>query len=171
MNLDKIPAIDKNGNINAVIEIPYLSNVKYELDKDLGAILADRVLFGANFYPANYGFVPNTLSDDGDPIDVLVLSEYALIPGSVIKVRLIGVLRMIDGGENDEKLLAVPISKVDPRFEKIQNYDDLPQITLDKIKDFFTNYKNLEKKEVKVLDFECKDAAKIALDLAIKNCK
>lgn len=158
--------------VNAIIEIPYLSNIKYELDKDTGLVCVDRVLYGANFYPANYGFVPNTLSSDGDPADILVLTDYALAPNSLIKVRLIGVLIMEDEAGVDEKLLSVPLSKIDPKYDGIQDYSDLPQITLDRIKDFFENYKNLEKtKWVKVKGYESKERAFEILESAIKAAK
>ncbi|QKF64445.1 inorganic diphosphatase [Campylobacter corcagiensis] len=154
MDLSKIKAGSNPDKINAVIEIPYGSNVKYEVDKDSGAVMVDRVLYGAMFYPANYGFVPNTLADDGDPADILVLNEYPLQAGSVIPCRLIGVLVMEDEAGMDEKLLAVPTTKIDPRYENIKSIDDLPKITLDKIKHFFERYKDLEpNKWVKVKEF------------------
>ena len=120
MDLSKIKVGSNPDKINAVIEIPYGSNIKYEIDKESGALCVDRVLYGAMFYPANYGFVPNTLADDGDPADVLVLNEYPLVAGSVIPCRLIGVLMMEDESGMDEKLLAVPVSKIDPRYEGIK---------------------------------------------------
>lgn len=110
MDLSKIKVGSNPDKINAVIEIPYGSNIKYEIDKASGALCVDRVLYGAMFYPANYGFVPNTLADDGDPADVLVLNEYPLVAGSVIPCRLIGVLMMEDESGMDEKLLAVPVT-------------------------------------------------------------
>ena len=141
MQLDKIPVGENPEKINVVIEIPYGSNIKYELDKESGAVVVDRVMYSAMFYPANYGFVPNTLSNDGDPADVLVLNEYPLQAGSVIKARLIGVLVMEDESGMDEKLLAVPVSKIDPRYDNIKSLEDLPKITLDRIKNFFETYK------------------------------
>ena len=139
MQLDKIPVGENPEKINVVIEIPYGSNIKYELDKESGAVVVDRVMYSAMFYPANYGFVPNTLSNDGDPADVLVLNEYPLQAGSVIKARLIGVLVMEDESGMDEKLLAVPVSKIDPRYDNIKSLEDLPKITLDRIKNFFNS--------------------------------
>ncbi|NLY03669.1 MAG: inorganic diphosphatase [Campylobacter sp.] len=169
MNLNKIKPGSNPDKINAVIEIPYGSNIKYEVDKESGAVFVDRVLYGAMFYPANYGFVPNTLADDGDPADILVLNEYPLQAGSVIPCRLIGVLVMEDEAGMDEKLLAVPTSKIDPRYDNIKNIDDLPKITLDKIKNFFERYKDLEpNKWVKVKDFEGIDKASEILNKAIK---
>ena len=172
MDLSKIKVGSNPDKINAVIEIPYGSNIKYEIDKASGALCVDRVLYGAMFYPANYGFVPNTLADDGDPADVLVLNEYPLAAGSVIPCRLIGVLMMEDESGMDEKLLAVPVSKIDPRYEGIKEVSDLPKATLDKIKNFFETYKLLEpNKWVKVKDFASAAEAEKILDKAIKSYK
>ncbi len=172
MDLSKIKVGSNPDKINAVIEIPYGSNIKYEIDKASGALCVDRVLYGAMFYPANYGFVPNTLADDGDPADVLVLNEYPLAAGSVIPCRLIGVLMMEDESGIDEKLLAVPVSKIDPRYEGIKSISDLPKATLDKIKNFFETYKLLEpNKWVKVKDFASAAEAEKILDKAIKAYK
>ena len=172
MDISKIGAGSNPDKVNALIEIPYGSNIKYELDKDSGTILVDRVLYSAMFYPANYGFVPNTLADDGDPIDILVLNEYPVQAGAVIKCRLIGVLIMEDEAGMDEKLLAVPISKIDPRYDDIKSWKDLPQATLNKIKNFFETYKMLEpNKWVKLKDFKDTDEAQALLEAAIKNYK
>lgn len=170
MDLNTIEVGSNPDKLNVVIEIPYGSNIKYEIDKKSGAVVVDRVMYGAMFYPANYGFVPNTLSDDGDPADVLVLNEYPLQAGSVIKARLIGVLIMEDESGVDEKLIAVPISKIDPRYDRIQSLEDLPKITLDRIKNFFETYKTLEpNKWVKVKEFQDLQSAKRILDKAISN--
>ena len=172
MNLEKIAIASNPDAINVVIEIPYGSNIKYEVDKESGAVVVDRVMYSAMFYPANYGFVPNTLSDDGDPADVLVLNEYPLQAGSVIKARLIGVLIMEDESGVDEKLISVPVSKIDPRYDRIQSLQDLPQITLDRIKNFFETYKTLEpNKWVKVKDFKDKQEAQRILQTSIENYK
>ena len=169
MQLEKIQIGENPEKINVVIEIPYGSNIKYEIDKDSGAIVVDRVMYSAMFYPANYGFVPNTLSADGDPADVLVLNEYPLQAGSVIKARLIGVLIMEDESGMDEKLLAVPVSKIDPRYDDIKSLEDLPKITLGRIKNFFETYKMLEpNKWVKVKEYQGKEQAAAILDAAIK---
>lgn len=133
-------------------------------------MVVDRVMYSAMFYPANYGFIPHTLADDGDPMDILVLNEYPLQAGSVIKVRLIGVLIMEDESGMDEKLLALPVSKIDPRYDKISSLDDLPQITRDRIKNFFETYKMLEpNKWVKVKEYKDKAAAVAILQQSIKN--
>ncbi|WP_104726222.1 inorganic diphosphatase [Helicobacter felis] len=156
--------------INAIIEIPYGSKVKYEVDKDSGAVVVDRVLYPSMVYPANYGFVPHTLGGDGDPADILVLNDDPLQAGSVIKCRLVGVLFMEDEGGVDEKLLAVPVEKIDLRYAKIQSLEDLPPITLEKIKHFFETYKDLEKdKWVKVKGFGNKAQAQEVLEKAILN--
>ncbi len=172
MNIEKISYGENPEKLNAVIEIPYGSNIKYEIDKDSGAVVVDRVMYSAVFYPANYGFIPHTLADDGDPADVLVLNEYPLQAGSVIKCRLIGVLVMEDEAGMDEKLLAVPVSKIDPRFEGIASYQDLPKITLDRIKNFFETYKMLEpNKWVRVKEFKDKNEASALLNKAIAAYK
>ncbi len=172
MDITKIGHGDNPDKVKALIEIPYGSNVKYELDKESGAIVVDRVVYSAMFYPANYGFVPNTLAKDGDPADILVLNDYPLIPGSVINCRLVGVLVMEDESGMDEKLLAVPVTKVDPRYSNIQDIQDLPEATLNRIKNFFETYKTLEpNKWVKVKDYLGKEEAKKILDEAIQNYK
>ncbi|MDA3077603.1 MULTISPECIES: inorganic diphosphatase [unclassified Campylobacter] len=172
MDISKIKVGSNPDKINAVIEIPYGSNIKYEIDKESGAVCVDRVMYSAMFYPANYGFVPNTLADDGDPADILVLNEYPLQAGSVIPCRLIGVLVMEDESGMDEKLLAVPVSKIDPRYDNIKSLSDLPKITLDRIKNFFETYKALEPgKWVKVKDFEDASKAEAILSRAIANYK
>ena len=172
MDISKIKAGSNPDKINAVIEIPYGSNIKYEIDKESGAVCVDRVMYSAMFYPANYGFVPNTLADDGDPADILVLNEYPLQAGSVIPCRLIGVLVMEDESGMDEKLLAVPVSKIDPRYENIKSLSDLPKITLDRIKNFFETYKALEPgKWVKVKDYADAKKAEEILEKAIKTYK
>ena len=172
MDITKLCAGENPSKVNAIIEIPYGSNIKYEVDKDSGVVMVDRVLYGAMFYPANYGFVPNTLADDGDPVDILVLNEYPLQAGSAIKCRLIGVLIMEDESGMDEKLLAVPISKIDPRYENIKSLSDLPQITLDRIKNFFETYKALEpNKWVKLKDYKGLSEAQAILQKAMDNYK
>lgn len=172
MDISKIDYGEIPENVKAVIEIPYGSDIKYEIDKDSGAVVVDRVMHSAMFYPANYGFVSNTLSKDGDPADILVLNEYPLQAGCVINCRLIGVLIMEDESGMDEKLLAVPTSKIDPRYDDIKTIDDVPKATLNKIKNFFETYKMLEpNKWVKVQDFGSKEDATKILQEAIDNIK
>lgn len=172
MDISKIKVGNIPDKINAIIEIPYGSSVKYELDKESGAVFVDRVMASAVFYPANYGFIANTLADDGDPVDILVLNEYPIQAGAVIPCRLIGVLVMEDESGMDEKLLALPTSKVDARYEDIKSLNDVPKATLAKIKNFFETYKILEKdKWVKVQDFKDTKAAVEILEKAIANYK
>ena len=147
--------------LNVIIEIPMLSRVKYELDKDTGLIKYDRVLYSPMHYPANYGFVPQTLWDDGDPLDVLVLGAEPLVPGCLVEARPIGVLDMIDGGEGDAKVLAVPAA--DPRWKNTNDIADLEPHVLEEIKHFFTVYKDLQKKKVEV--GEWRDAASAKADV------
>lgn len=153
MNIDKIE-IGKNPpeDVNVIIEIPMNDDpVKYELDKDSSAIFVDRFMQTTMRYPCNYGFVPHTLSEDGDPIDVLVVTNYPVVPGSVIKSRPIGVLLMEDESGKDEKIIAVPTTKLDVSFENVKSVNDLNPIILDRIKHFFEHYKDLDKgKWVKV---------------------
>ncbi len=165
MNLwHDIPAGDKDG-INVIVEIPMLSRVKYELDKDTGLIKYDRVLYSPMHYPANYGFVPQTLWDDGDPLDVLVLGQEPLVPGCMVVVRPIGVLDMVDGGEGDAKVLAVPTA--DPRWKNTKDITDLEPHFLEEIKHFFTVYKDLQKKKVEVGEWSGRDEAIKAVEKSI----
>ena len=171
MDLSKIENCGKDY-VNAIIEIPFSSSIKYEVDKDSGAIFVDRVMYSSVVYPANYGFVPHTLADDGDPVDILVLTNYALHVGSVIKCKLIGVLIMEDEGGMDEKLLAIPLSKIDPTFRDVNSLNDLPSFLLDRIKNFFETYKFLEPdKWVKVKKYENEKVAYEILEKSIENYK
>jgi inorganic pyrophosphatase len=172
MNLDKIGYGENPDKVKVVIEISVGSNIKYEVEKESGAVVLDRVMHSAMYYPANYGFVNQTLSQDGDPADVLVLTEYPMVPGCVVNCRLVGVLIMEDESGIDEKILAVPVSKIDPTFDEIQDLGDVPKHTLAKIKNFFETYKMLEpNKWVKVKDFQDKAAATKILQDAISNYK
>ena len=143
---------DLPNEINVIIEIPKDADpVKYEVDKDTGAIFVDRVLTTPMRYPCNYGYVPHTLCGDGDPLDVLVVMPVPLIPGSVIRCRPVGMLKMTDEAGADEKIIAVPISKVFPGYRNVATVRDLPELTLDRIAHFFEHYKDLEQgKWVKV---------------------
>src|SRR6476661_2524354 len=140
-------------DVNVVIEVPIGGEpIKYEMDKEAGALVVDRFLYTAMRYPGNYGFIPHTLSDDGDPCDVIVANTRAIIPGAIMSWRIVGVLLMEDEAGGDEKIIAVPSSKLTRRYENVQNYSDLPDITLQQIQHFFEHYKDLEKgKWVKVL--------------------
>jgi inorganic pyrophosphatase len=132
-------------DVNVVIEVPIGGEpIKYEMDKPSGALMVDRFLYTPMRYPGNYGFIPHTLSEDGDPCDVLVANTRPIIPGAIINVRPIGVLKMTDEGGGDEKILAVPSPKLTQRYEKVRNYTDLPEITWKQIEHFFIHYKDLE---------------------------
>lgn len=163
MDISKIPVgADAPNDINVVIEVPqHADPIKYELDKESGAVFVDRFMHTAMHYPCNYGFVPNTLSDDGDPVDVLVVSQYPLIPGCVISCRPVGVLQMEDEAGMDAKILAVPSSKLKPYYCNIKGPEDLPAFLTDQIKHFFEHYKDLEKnKWVKVTGWGGAEEAK-----------
>lgn len=146
MDLSKIPVgIDPPRDLNVIVEVPLGAEpVKYELDKDSGAMFVDRFLHTAMFYPGNYGFVPHTLSEDGDPIDVLVLSRVPVVPGAVVRSRPIGALLMEDEQGPDEKILAVPVDALHPYYRNIESYTDLPDIVVEQIEHFFGHYKDLE---------------------------
>ena len=162
MDISKISVGDNAPNdINVIIEVPMGSDpIKYELDKDSGALFVDRFLHTSMFYPCNYGFIPHTLSDDGDPADVLVIGRRPIHPGAVISARPVGVLLMEDEAGMDEKILAVPSSKLHPFYDDVQNYDDVPQILRDQISHFFAHYKDLENnKWVKIIGWEGKEKA------------
>lgn len=159
----------KIGEVNVLIEIPKDSNIKYELDKESGAIFVDRFLHTAMIYPFNYGFVPGTLAEDGDPLDIIVLSEYAVAPGSIIPSTIIGMLEMEDEEGIDTKVLAVPSIKIDPFFGEFKNISNVPDAIKNKLKHFFENYKTLEPgKWVKIKDWKDKKTALEALKKAIK---
>jgi len=146
MDLSKIPVgKDAPHDINVVIEIPLGGvPIKYEVDKESGAMFVDRFLHTAMHYPVNYGFVPHTLSNDGDPVDVMVVSQIGVTVGAVLRSRPIGVLLMEDESGKDEKILAVPHSKLHPYYDEVQSYKDLPTILLQQIEHFFAHYKDLE---------------------------
>lgn len=161
MDINKISA-GKNPpeEINVFIEIPQGVSVKYELDKESGAIFVDRFLYTEMEYPFNYGFVPGTLAGDGDPIDVLVISSKPVVPGVVIPSKPIGVLEMEDEAGIDTKVIAVPIEKINPPFGKFNDISEIPQGIKDNIKNFFEHYKEKEPgKWIKIKDWKGKDAA------------
>ncbi len=146
MNIDAI-SIGANPphEVNVVIEVPIGGEpIKYEMDKTAGALVVDRFLYTSMRYPGNYGFIPHTLSDDGDPCDVIVANTRAIIPGAVMSCKIVGVLLMEDEAGGDEKLLAVPSAKLTQRYARIDNFVDLPDITLKQIEHFFAHYKDLE---------------------------
>jgi inorganic pyrophosphatase len=152
VDLSRIPAQPEPGLINVLVEIPGGSKNKYEFDKALNAFTLDRVLFSSVQYPCDYGFVPNTLADDGDPLDGMVMMDQPTFPGCVIAARPIGMLEMIDGGDRDEKILCVPAK--DPRYAGVKSLDDVSPHRLDEIAEFFRSYKNLEKKVTEILGWQ-----------------
>ncbi|SDQ89561.1 inorganic pyrophosphatase [Rhizobiales bacterium GAS191] len=170
MNLDAI-AIGKNPpfEVNVVIEVPLGGEpIKYEMHKESGALFVDRFLYTPMRYPGNYGFIPHTLSDDGDPCDVLVANTRPIIPGAVLSVRPIGVLKMRDEAGGDEKIVAVPGPKLTQRYDGIKNYTDLPTITAKQIEHFFTHYKDLEPgKWVELVGWGDAEEARALIDEAI----
>jgi len=168
LDISKIP-VGKNPpwDVNAIIEVPMGSDpVKYEMDKDSGAIFVDRFLHTAMHYPLNYGFVPHTLANDGDPVDILVVNSVPVIPGAVVRVRPIGVLIMEDEAGEDEKFLSVPVDDLHPFYANVSSYRGLPQILLDQIAHFFGHYKDLEKdKWVKIQRWgEADEASKLIVE-------
>ena len=170
MRLDAVP-IGKNppDDINVIVEVPVGGEpIKYEMDKASGTLFVDRFLYTPMRYPGNYGFVPHTLSADGDPIDVLVCNTRAIVPGAVINCRPVGVLVMEDDAGGDEKVIAVPSVKLTRRYERVRTYADLPDITLQQIQHFFEHYKDLEPdKWVKIHHWGDADEAKRMIAEAI----
>src|SRR3989344_4303391 len=170
MNLAKL-SVGKNPpeEVNVLVEIPQGSAIKYEVDKDSGYIMVDRFAFTTMVYPFNYRFVPGTHAEDGDPVDVLVISTYPVHPGCVIPVRPIGMLEMEDEEGIDTKILAVPTKKVDPFYASVNDISDLDEATKNKIKHFFDHYKELEpNKWVKTKNFLPKEKALEAIKKSMK---
>jgi len=157
MNLLHDIAPGTTEEMNVIVEIPKGSKNKYEIDKETGLIALDRVLHSAQDYPFDYGFVPQTLWDDGDALDVVLLTTYPLMPGILVRARPIAILPMVDGGESDAKVLAVPCD--DPRFKEVQDLKDVNKHTLKEIAHFFLTYKQIQNKEVTLGEWEGKDAA------------
>jgi len=158
---DKVgPGSKAPEEVNVVIEIPMNSGVKYELDKESGVLVVDRILYTSMVYPFNYGFIPGTLEEDGDPVDILVVSNDSLVPGSVIKARPVGVLETEDEKGRDAKIVAVPSEKIDPRFQGIRDVNDIPEAVRQRIEHFFQHYKELEKgKWVKIVGWKSRTEA------------
>ena len=172
MRLDAIPpGNNAPEDINVIIEIPMGGEpIKYEVDKDSGALFVDRILGTSMRYPCNYGYVPHTLCGDGDPVDVLVFMNRPLLPGSVVKCHPIGMLKMTDESGEDAKILAVPVSKITSYYDKVDSIEDLPEIKLQQISHFFEHYKDLESgKWVKIDGWEGVDAAKKEIMDSIAN--
>ena len=174
MDITQIPTGENAPkDLYAIIEIPMGGvPVKYELDKKSGAMFVDRFLHTAMYYPGNYGFVPHTLSEDGDPIDVIVVGPHAVVPGAVIRVRPVGALLMEDEAGGDEKIIAVPVDKLHPFYKNVKSYEDLPTILLEQIAHFFQHYKDLEKgKWVTIVKWVGIDETRQLILDAIANAK
>jgi inorganic pyrophosphatase len=172
MGLERVPSGKALPNdFNVVIEIPMHSEpIKYEVDKDSGAIFVDRFMSTAMHYPCNYGYIPHTIAGDGDPVDVLVIAQFALPPGVVVRCRPIGVLKMTDEAGNDAKVLAVPVDKLTPMYKTVNSPNDLPQIVLDQISHFFEHYKDLEPgKFVKVEGWHGIEDARIEINEGVER--
>lgn len=171
MSQTKLDAGKKSPEeVNVFIEIPQGSSIKYELDKETNVIMVDRFSYTAMFYPFNYGFIPGTSAEDGDPVDVLVISTYPVHPGTVIPSRPIGMLEMEDEAGIDTKILAVPTIKVDPFFAKINDISDIDEVTKNKIKHFFNHYKELEPgKWVKLKEWKGKEVAQKEITDGMSN--
>jgi inorganic pyrophosphatase len=136
---------DPPNEVNVIVEVPVGGEpIKYEMDKEAGTLVVDRFLYTSMRYPGNYGFIPHTLSGDGDPVDVLVANQRGVVPGAIMSVRPIGVLLMQDEAGVDEKIVAVPVPRLTRRYEHVMNYTDLPEITIQQISHFFEHYKDLE---------------------------
>ena len=174
MGLRMVPT-GKNppDDVNVIIEIPAHSDpVKYEVDKDCSAVFVDRFMSTTMFYPCNYGYIPNTLSEDGDPVDVLVHTPHTVISGTVIRCRPVGILKMDDEAGGDAKLVAVPVSKLTPIYDDVKEVSDLPKLLVQQIVHFFEHYKDLEKgKWVKVEGWGSAEEAREEILKAIANFK
>ena len=174
MRVDSIP-IGSNPpfDVNVIVEVPIGGEpIKYELDKASGTMFVDRMLYTSMHYPGNYGFVPHTLSDDGDPIDVLIANSRPIVPGAVCNCRPVGVLYMVDEHGGDEKIIAVPSDKVSPIYRKITNYSDLPEMLLQRIAHFYNHYKDLESgKWVKIDRWGDAAEARSMIEAAIKAAR
>ncbi len=153
--------------VNGIIEIPKGNRAKYELDKDSGMLKLDRVLFSSVYYPANYGFIPRTYCDDNDPLDILVISQIDIVPMCIVSAKVIGVMRMIDGGEADDKIIAV--AEGDPSVSHINDISELPQHFISELQSFFEDYKKLEHKTVKVEGFQNNELAREIVQTAISD--
>jgi inorganic pyrophosphatase len=169
VDLSRIEPQPKPGLVNVLIEIAAGSKNKYEFDKEMNAFALDRVLYSSVQYPYDYGFIPNTLADDGDPLDGMVLMDEPTFPGCVITARPIGMLEMIDGGDRDEKILCVPAS--DPRYEQVKSLSDIAPHRLEEIAEFFRTYKNLQKKVTEILGWKDVQSVAVLVNQCIQAAK
>ena len=163
------PGKNAPETVNAIIEIPKNTRAKYELDKESGLLKMDRVIYSSMYYPANYGFIPQTYCDDKDPLDVLVLSQIAIAPMCLVEAKVIGVMRMLDQGELDDKIIAV--AQNDKAVNHINEIEELPEHFFNELRNFFEDYKKLEKKEVKVEQFQNRETAMRIVNQSIEDYK
>lgn len=161
------PGRNPPESVSAIIEIPRGSRAKYEIDKASGLIKLDRVIYASMYYPLNYGFIPQTLGDDGDPLDIVVLTQVSVVPLCLIPSKVIGVMQMIDRGEADEKIIAV--AEQDPSVSHISNVKDLPPYLLAELRHFFENYKTLENKKVVINDFLSREEAFRVIEASLQR--
>ena len=168
MNLWRdVPAGKKTPKeFNTIVEIPKGSKNKYEIDKETGLISLDRAMHSAQDYPFDYGFIPQTYWDDNDALDVILLTTYPLAPGILVKSRPVAIMRMIDTGDKDDKIIAVPVD--DPRWDEVKNLNNINKHTIKEIEHFFSTYKKIQEKEVKVTGFENRQAAEEAVKRGLK---
>ena len=170
MKLGLKPGKNPPEDIYVVVEIPMGSNVKYEIDKETGMVFVDRVLFTSMFFPFNYGFIPGTLEEDGDPVDVVLLSHDPFVPGSIVRARPVALLEMEDENGYDSKVVAVPHEKIDNRFEGVRDVGDISDAVKERIRHFFEHYKELEKgKWVRVKGWQGRDRACEVIKRAIER--
>ena len=164
---------DPPHEVNVIVEVPVGGEpIKYEMDKEAGTLVVDRFLYTSMRYPGNYGFIPHTLSGDGDPLDVLIANQRGIVPGAIVAVRPIGVLKMQDEAGVDEKVISVPVPRLTRRYDQVKNYTDLPDITLKQIEHFFEHYKDLEEfKWVKALGWGDADEAKEIILQSIERAR
>ncbi len=160
---------DTPAVVNGIIEIPKNTRAKYELDKESGMLLMDRVIFSSMHYPANYGFIPQTYCDDKDPLDIMVLSQIDVVPMCIVSAKVIGVMRMIDGGEMDDKIIAV--AEHDMSVNHMNDIDDLPAHWIKELRNFFEGYKKLENKKVEVEEFQNRETAMNIIKQSIEDYK
>lgn len=158
---------DVPNMVNGIIEIPKGSRGKYELDKESGMLILDRVLYSSVYYPSNYGFIPQTYCDDNDPLDILVLSQIEVVPLCIVKAKVVGVMRMLDNGEADDKIIAVAAN--DMSVNHINDISELPPHSIKETRSFFEDYKKLENKEVVVEDFQNKEVAFEIINKSIED--
>ncbi|GHF30208.1 inorganic pyrophosphatase [Kordiimonas sediminis] len=174
MDISKIP-VGENApwDVNVIVEVPVGTEpIKYEMDKDSGALFVDRIMHTSMRYPCNYGFIPHTLADDGDPVDVLIANQTPIMPGAVVRCRPIGVLVMEDEAGMDEKLLMVPVDKLNPWYTSVSDYSEMPKLFLERVSHFFAHYKDLEEgKWVDIKGWESKEKAASLIEEGVQAYK